>query len=97
MKENILINTFLPLLFAYGSIYKKEGYREKVVGWLRELRAEKNNRTAGWEKLGVANRHAADSQALLELKTCYCDRRHCLDCAIGKELLKTASGRGIKG
>lgn len=87
MKENILINTFLPLLFAYGSLRGEDRYRERALRWMKELRPEKNNRTAGWVKLGVSNRHAADSQALLELKTCYCDERKCLECAIGRALL----------
>lgn len=87
MKANILINTFLPLLFAYGGLCKEKGYRERALEWLLELGPEKNARIADWERLGVSNRHAADSQALLELKKSYCDPRKCLECDIGKVLL----------
>jgi hypothetical protein len=66
---------------------KEQDYRERALKWLEELGAEKNSRTAGWAVLGVENRHAADSHALLELKTSYCDPRKCLECAVGKALL----------
>jgi hypothetical protein len=87
MKENILINTFLPLLYAYGNLHGEPGCEERALEWMRELGVEENIHTAGWSRFGVTNRHAADSQALLELKTRYCDRRICLDCAIGQALL----------
>jgi hypothetical protein len=87
MQRNILINTFLPLLFAYGSMRRERGLRGRALDWLEELEAEKNNLTASWARLGLSNRSAAESQALLELKTRYCDSRRCLDCSIGKALL----------
>jgi len=42
----------------------------------------------GWKRVGVSVRKAAASQALTELKKQYCDQRKCLDCEIGKQLLK---------
>jgi hypothetical protein len=87
MQRNILINTFLPLLYAYGSWRKEEKWRARALDWLRELDAEENTVLAGWVRLGASNRSAAQSQALLELKTRYCDTRRCLECGIGKVLL----------
>jgi len=47
-----------------------------------------NSITAGFQKLGIENRNAFDSQALIELKNEYCDKKRCLDCSVGNSLLK---------
>jgi hypothetical protein len=87
LKESLFINVFVPLLYAYGILRNEPEQREKARIWLRALPAEKNALIEGWERLGVKCHHAADSQALLELKKHYCDQKNCLQCAIGKEIL----------
>jgi len=95
MRENILLNTLAPLLFAYGSLRQETPFKEKALQWLRETRAERNGVIVGWKGLNVPISNAADSQALLELKSNYCDVRKCLDCAVGKALLgKTGALKG---
>jgi len=44
--------------------------------------------------LGLENRHAWDSQALIELKKAYCDARRCLECAAGNSLLRSKAAAG---
>lgn len=88
MVDNILINTIVPVLFAYGSYVGESIYQSRVLGWLGEMASEKNRITKGWEKTGISNRHAYDSQSLTELKTQYCDYKRCLDCAVGNALLR---------
>lgn len=85
--HSILINTIAPALIAYGDQRGEERFRERAFGLLRELPAEENLVTRKWAELGWAAADAADSQALLELKTSYCDQKRCLDCAIGCHLL----------
>jgi hypothetical protein len=87
MKRGILINAFVPVLFAYGVLRKEPACREKALAWLAAEKPEKNTRIAHWQRLGVSVLTAADSQSLLELKKTYCDCRRCLDCAIGQALL----------
>jgi hypothetical protein len=87
LKDSLLINVFIPLLYAYGTIRNEPDLRKKAVGWLRGLPAEKNAVIGKWKKLGVDCRHAGDSQALLELKKHYCEQKNCLQCAIGKAIL----------
>lgn len=87
MRRGMLINAFIPLLFAYGWLRDEPLYREKALQWLGELRAERNSILSGWRQLGVMAADAGDSQALLQLKKEYCDTRRCLDCAIGRALL----------
>lgn len=86
--ENIIINTVVPIVFAYGSVHQKEKLKEKAIRWLTEIKAEKNNISKGFEKIGLENKNAFDSQSLIELKNQYCDLKKCLNCAIGNALLK---------
>jgi len=88
MVDNIIINTIVPALFAYGLYRKEEGYKEKAVRWLQELAPESNTITNTFVQLSVSNKTAYDSQALLELKHEYCEAKRCLQCAVGNSLLK---------
>lgn len=89
MIENIIINTIVPVLFAYGHLRHEQACKDKALDWLAQLAPEKNAITSKWELLGVENRSAWDSQALIELKKEYCDARRCLECSIGNSLLAT--------
>jgi Protein of unknown function (DUF2851) len=88
MMENILINTVAPILFAYGQYHKENSYKDKALQWLLEITAEKNAITKGFTALGIDNKNAFDSQALIQLKNEYCSKKRCLDCAVGNALLK---------
>jgi len=88
MTDNILINTVVPVLFAYGQYHKENGYKDKALQWLLEITAEKNAITKGFEQLGVENKNAFNSQSLIQLKNEYCSKKRCLDCAVGNALLK---------
>ena len=52
-----------------------------------KLAAEINSITEQFTRLGIIGKNAMDTQALLELKSDFCDKRRCLDCAIGNALL----------
>jgi hypothetical protein len=88
MINNIIINTVVPVLFAYGYQRQEQVYKDRALQWLTEIAAEKNAITGGFGDCGITNSNAFDSQALIELKTSYCDHKRCLDCAIGNALLK---------
>lgn len=88
MAESSIINTVVPVLFAYGLHHKQEAYKEKAVHWLQQLAAESNTITDGFVQLSVQHKTAFDSQALLELKNEYCNHKRCLHCAVGTALLK---------
>jgi hypothetical protein len=88
MINNQLINTFIPILFAYGQLIKDDNLKEKAVSWMEQVGAEKNQLIAHWTKYGVHCRHAGESQALIELNQHYCTPRKCLECTIGAKILK---------
>ena len=90
MINNILINTIVPIIFAYGLFNKEEDYKNKALEWLEEISAEKNNITNAYTLIGIENNNAFDSQALIQLKNEYCNKKRCLECAVGNRLFKTA-------
>jgi len=87
MIDHLLVNCMVPMVFAYGLFHKEASYQERAIGWLEKARAESNTVTRGFQKEGIDNRTAFDSQAYLELKKGYCDARKCLACAIGNAIL----------
>ncbi len=87
MLHSILINTVLPIRFLYGEMRGIEKYKATAVEWLQQLKAEQNNIVQQWDDLGINSRHAADTQALLQLKHEYCDKKACLECNVGHYLL----------
>jgi hypothetical protein len=55
---------------------------------MEQVVAESNRITKGFELLGLQNKTAFDSQALIQLKNEYCDHKYCLKCSIGNKILK---------
>ena len=52
---------------------------------------EHNSITNGFALLGIENKNAFDSQALIQLKNDYCNQKRCLECAVGNKLLRPIS------
>jgi hypothetical protein len=87
--ENIIINTVVPFLFVYGRQKREDKFKEKALKLLESIQPEKNVIIEDWENTGMAVKNAFESQAFIELKTSYCDKKQCLNCAIGNKLLKS--------
>ncbi len=85
--NNLLINTVIPMLHAYGQEENQPRLGEKAISWLMQISAEENTITRSFKNLGIYARSAYDSQALLQLKKYYCTPKHCLSCAIGAKIL----------
>ncbi len=88
MINNIIINTVVPVLYAYGVHHSDPQFKEKAITWLEEISPEKNKITSGFERLNFSNKNAFDSQALIQLKNEYCNKKLCLHCSVGNSLLK---------
>lgn len=84
----VIINTALPVLFAYGRHRMDESLCSRSLDMLAQLKAENNHITRLWAECGLQAENAADSQALIQLKREYCDRKDCLRCRIGYEYLR---------
>jgi hypothetical protein len=86
--QRMVINLIVPFLFAYGRRQADEALCEKAVDLLSVLPPEKNHITNAWERTGVKPDNAFYAQALMQLKTDYCNNKKCLKCGIGIALLK---------
>ncbi|MBQ9356559.1 MAG: DUF2851 family protein [Prevotella sp.] len=87
----LIINTAIPMLFAVGRHRQKEELCDRAFDLLEQIKAEKNHITTMWQECGLTVNSAADSQALIQLKKEYCDRRECLRCRFGYEYLRRSS------
>ena len=84
----LIINTVVTFLYAYGLHKGNRVLCARAGSFLEELKAENNYITRMWEQCGMKASNAADSQALIQLKKEYCDKKKCLHCRIGYEYLK---------
>lgn len=87
-KHIITINVIAPILFHYGHSIQSQDIKDRAVEVLENIPSEKNSILNQWKTLGVKPKNALDSQALLELKTNYCNQKKCMSCNIGNFILK---------
>lgn len=84
----LMINTAIPMLFAYGRHTTKEVLCDRAFDFLEQLKAENNHIIRMWQQVGLPVKSAGDSQALIQLKKEYCDKKECLRCRFGYEYLR---------
>ena len=84
----LIINTVVTFLYAYGMHKGNERLCSRASAFLEKLKPENNYITRMWAQCGIQASHAGDSQALIQLKKEYCDRKKCLYCRFGYEYLK---------
>jgi hypothetical protein len=82
----LLINTVIPFKFIYYKAMSCES-SHVVLNLLLSIKAEKNNVITQFNKLGLSSKNAFESQALLHLKSDYCNKKRCLECQIGISFL----------
>lgn len=87
----LIINTVVPMQFAYGRHKSSEEMCWRATDFLEQLAPERNNIVRMWEECGLKVQNAGDTQALIQLKKNYCDRKDCLRCRFGYEYLKQRS------
>jgi hypothetical protein len=85
--RSLIINAIIPAMFYYGKTYSKPGYSEKVIEWLEQLPPENNAIIRKWADVEIHAKNALESQALIQLKKLYCEKKKCLNCQLGKKLI----------
>lgn len=83
----LLINAIIPLKFVYLKSLGKEDF-SSILKIIDEIKPEKNSVISKFSELKIKSKNAFETQALLQLKNEYCTKQLCLQCEIGKELLK---------
>ncbi len=86
--DGLIINTVAPLLYAYGRFRHDKTLRDNAFLLLEQTAVEKNNIIRLWRECGLTVASSCDSQALIQLKKEYCDRKDCLRCRIGHKYLR---------
>jgi len=83
----LIINTIIPIKFYYENQKGDVDY-EALFAIMKALKPEKNSKVNVFENLRPGtNTSAFNSQALLHLKTKYCDKNYCLKCHLGQKLI----------
>lgn len=82
-----IINTIIPLKFAYAKSLGKDISAE-IIALMEQLTPENNSTIQKFSEYGIRADNGFDSQSLLQLKNEYCDKKRCLECAVGIALLK---------
>jgi len=88
LQQTVLINAIVPFLYMYGLIRKNQEYIDRAIQILYHLPPEQNNILKKWHVLPVTHNCALHSQALLQLQNEFCNKKACLNCAIGNVILR---------
>ena len=93
--NTLIINVVIPFLFVYGEKQNKVELKNRALDFLENLPSESNSILKKWAGLGIESRSAFESQALLQLKNQYCEKKKCLHCQIGVKLVKTIPDKTV--
>jgi hypothetical protein len=86
-KQILLINVVVPLFFAYGKKKNSAQHIERAIQLLESLKPENNFIVTMFSRSGIHTANACDTQALIQLKREYCEKKKCIYCRIGHKLL----------
>lgn len=89
--ESLVINVAVPLIYAFGlshpGISEGDRYQDKAVRFLEQLDPERNFIVTLFGEAGIRCKDAFTSQALIQLRREYCEKRKCIYCRIGHRML----------
>jgi hypothetical protein len=85
-KDLLILNTIIPVRFCYNRS-KGNAVDEVSLEMAAAIASEENSIIKKFSQLGRKAGNAIESQGLLQLKTVYCDKKQCLQCQIGNNLL----------
>ncbi len=86
--NNIIINVISPISFTYGKSINDDRYCNYATELTANLPSETNSIVENWKNIGISAKSAMQSQSLIELYTNYCNKKQCLNCTIGIQVLK---------
>jgi hypothetical protein len=86
--NTIIINTIVPLMFAYGNYGNYDALKDKAYDWLCALKPEKNSIITCFTNAHIQPLDAGQTQALLQLYKTKCTAKQCLSCVVGNYIIK---------
>jgi hypothetical protein len=87
----LMINVVVPLAHAWAMARGDDQATAVAVERLQAMKPERNSIVEMFERAGVECRDAFTSQALIELRRCYCETRKCLYCRLGHRMLSASA------
>lgn len=88
----VILNLVPAFLFAYAAERGIPEYAERGISLLMNMKPESNSVISQWRRGGVRPKDALHTQALIQLRRNYCDRRRCMDCRLGQALIRGRYG-----
>jgi len=89
VRQQTIVNAFIPFLMAYAEINNISSCKEKALRWLEELRPEQDALIRMYAEIGFKAHAILDTQSLHELYQRYCLHKKCSSCVRGKILQST--------
>jgi len=87
-KNLLMINGVSAFLFFYGQMKGSQVLREKAIHFIEQATGEVNADIHRWKQAGFLPENALHTQAMIQLKNNYCDKKRCLECRIGNKVLR---------
>ena len=66
----------------------RQDLKDRALDFLVQIPPESNSIIKKWNSLGIKAGSAFETQALLQLKNSFCEKKKCLNCHIGVKLVK---------
>lgn len=83
----ILVNAILPLKYTYHK-NTEERITEEILEFYATIAPEKNTLIDGWKSINLKSENALQSQAMIYHHKTFCQKKDCLHCEIGLQILK---------
>lgn len=87
LKEILIVNSIVPLIWMYGKIYQKNEFCDRAIDLAESIPPENNRITRQWHAIGIDALSSFETQGLIEITEEYCKKRKCLYCHIGTKLI----------
>lgn len=82
----LVINTMLPLKFCHA-LHTGKNIEDEIIDIASSIVSENNTIVDAFNSLKSVSKSSWQSQALIQLKTEYCDKNKCLQCRIGNAVI----------
>ncbi|MEM9051473.1 MAG: DUF2851 family protein [Bacteroidota bacterium] len=85
--NHLVINAVVPFVVSLADYNRQESFKDRAIGFLEELSCEKNSIIHKFGQLGFSTTSSFDSQGIIQLKRKFCDKRRCLNCKVGTQIM----------
>lgn len=84
--HSLIINALVPTAYLYATTKGDKYLAQRAIDWLYTLPPENNQYIKLFTQNNILPKHAAHTQALLQLYHNYCEPYHCLKCPLAIDL-----------